>query len=286
MKKAKYYGVAALFLFVSVVTLVPVVFMLLGSFMSSAEVTAAYGDIFSGSITQDQYAAFHLLPNQFTLEQYYQVLLRNQDFLIQFWNSVMISLPALCGVVIIATLGGYGFAQFRFPGSRILFVFYIIVSVLPYQVTMVPNFLVAHSLHLLGTRWAVILPAVFTPFGVYIVYQFMRKIPRETLEYARVEGAGELTIFAKIVLPQAAPGIASLVILNLIDTWSMVEQPLALIQNSDLYPLSAALSSINQGQIGIAFACGMVFFLPLLLVFLLLKDELVDGVSNSVIRKL
>ena len=93
LKKAKYYGVAALFLFVSVVALVPVVFMLLGSFMSSAEVTAAYGDIFSGSITQDQYAAFHLLPNQFTLEQYYQVLLRNQDFLIQFWNSVMISLP-------------------------------------------------------------------------------------------------------------------------------------------------------------------------------------------------
>lgn len=286
MKKWRYYTVSALFIIITLTSLIPILFVLIGSFMGSAEVTAAYGDIFTGSVTEDKYAVLHLLPQKFTLEQYYQVLFRSRDFLIQFWNSVIISLPSLCGVLVVGTLGGYGFAKFRFPLRKPLFMLYIIASVLPYQVTMVPNFIVADKLGILGTQLAVILPCVFTPFGVYIVYQFMQKIPDETLECARMEGAGEATIFVKIVLPQAASGIASLAILNLIDTWSMVEQPLALIQNSDKYPLSAALSGINQSQIGVAFACGAVFCIPLILVFLLLKDELVDGVSNSVIRKM
>ncbi len=267
---------------VSLVTLFILVFMLCGSFMSYEEVTAYYGDIYTGG-GKGEYASFHIIPKEFSVNQYYKALLETPDYLYKFWNSILLTLPILIGVVVVSTLGGYGFAKFQFPLKNFFFFLFLLVIMLPYQVMMVPNFMVMDTLGLIGSRWSIILPNIFSPFGTFLIYQFMRRIPNEILECARLDGASELRVFTKIILPQAAPAIASLAMLNIIDTWSMIEQPLVFLQDPEKNPLSVALAYINTSNIGIAFVCGVVFLIPLMLVFLMGKDKLVDGISNSVI---
>jgi multiple sugar transport system permease protein len=267
---------------VSFVTLFILIFMLCGSFMSYQEVTSHYGNIYTGG-GEGEYAVFHIIPSEFSVNQYYKALLETPDYLYKFWNSILLTLPILIGVVIVSTLGGYGFAKFQFPLKNLFFFLFILVIMLPYQVMMVPNFMVMDSIGLIGNRWSIILPNIFTPFGTFLIYQFMRRIPNDILESARIDGAGEFRVFIKVILPQAAPAIASLAMLNIIDTWSMIEQPLVFLQDPEKNPLSVALAYINTSNIGIAFVCGVVFLIPLMLVFLMGKDKLVDGISNSVI---
>lgn len=255
-------------------------FVALGSLLSPESVQQSFGCIYDGNGT-GTYASLQI--GSIGLQQYYQALLGNPQFWYNFWNSVLLTVPILAGTLFVGTLGAYGFAKFHFPCKNILFFLFIVVMMLPYQVTLVPNFVVSSNLGLIGSRWSLILPNLFTPFGTFLVYQFMRGIPDETLEMARIEGAGSFRVLTRIVIPQALPGITSLAILNIIDTWSMIEQPLVFLRDETKYPLSVAMQSINRSDIGVAFVCGTVFMIPLMLVFLIGKDYLSEGVSNSVL---
>lgn len=261
--------------FVILFLLFPLLFMACGSFMGAKEVSA---NLFAG---EGSFARLHLLPDSFTLEQYYSALFQTPIFWRNFWNTIRLSLPILCGVVVTAPLCGYGLAKFRFPGRRVILFFYLILMMLPYQVTLVPNFLVLGSTHLLGSRAGVILPNIFTTFGCYLMTQFAEKIPTELLENARLEGLGEWKIFWYIALPQLKSGVAALAVLNLIDTFNMVEQPLVLLQDPRKQPLSVSLAYLSSSEVSIAFVCGIIFILPLILVFLLGKEPLIKGISES-----
>lgn len=262
---------------VIILLLFPLLFMFCGSFMGAEEIA----DYFVPA--EDSFASLHLIPNSFTLNQYYSALFGTTIFWRNFWNTILLSVPILCGVVLTAPLCGYGLAKYRFPGRRAVLFIYLILMMLPYQVTLVPNFLVLNSMKLLGTRMGIILPNIFTTFGCYLMTQFAEKIPQDIIESARLEGLGEWRIFFHIALPQLRSGIAALAVLNLIDTFGMVEQPLVLLQDPTKQPLSVSLSYISTSDISIAFVCGLVFLIPLLLVFLLGKDPLVKGISESVI---
>jgi multiple sugar transport system permease protein len=262
--------------FVILFLLFPLLFMACGSFMGAKEIT---GSLFAAEGT---FAKLHLLPNSFTLAQYYSALFRTPIFWRNFWNTIRLSLPILCGVVVTAPLCGYGLAKFHFPGQRVILFFYLILMMLPYQVTLVPNFLVLGSTHLLGSRAGVILPNIFTTFGCYLMTQFAEKIPSEILENARLEGLGEWRIFWHIALPQLKSGVAALAVLNLIDTFNMVEQPLVLLQDPRKQPLSVSLAYLSSSEVSIAFVCGIIFILPLILVFLLGKEPLIKGISETV----
>lgn len=266
----------------AMLTILPIIFMFFNSFMSASEINLSYAGIYDGKGV-GEYAVLKLFPNLFSLEQYYQILLATPEFLIKFFNSVMISGSILIGVVIVSILGGYGFAKYEFPLKGPLFFLFIIVMMLPYQVTLVPNFIMINYMGLIDNRLALIIPNIFTPFGVFLTYQFMRKISNDTIESAYLEGAGEFKMITKIIIPQAIPGIVSLAILNIIDSWSMIEQPLIFLRDHNKYPLSLALFIINRENINIAFACGIVFLIPLILIFLQGKENLVQGLSNSVI---
>lgn len=266
----------------------PLLFMLMGSFMGATEIQKNFsivsdGGVSSGLYDVPHYAALHLIPDQFTLQQYYDALFPTTRFWTNFWNSIYLSLPILGGVIIAAPLCGYGLAKFRFPGKRIILFLYLILMMLPYQVTLVPNYLVLNMFNLIGSRASVILPNIFTTFGCYLVMQFAEKIPDDTLESARLDGLSEVGVYFRIALPQMKTGIAALAILNLSDTFAMVEQPLVFLQNQTKQPLSVSLTYINQSDITIAFVSGIIFIIPLLLIFLLGKDRLVQGISESVI---
>lgn len=266
------------------VTIFFLIFLLMGSFMKDEELNSAYGMIKDGNDVM-KFASLHLLPSDFSLSQYKQTLWSTSDFWFYFWNSMFYSIPILIGTIVVSVLGGYAFAKFNFPFRRFWLAIFIIVMMIPYQVMLSPTLIIMNNIGLLNTRISIILPNIFSPFGTYLIYQFMCGIPDETIEAAKVDGAGSLRILLKIVLPQVKGGIASLAILNIIDTWNLVEQPVMFLKNEFKYPLSAALSYFQSQDIGTSFVCGVVFILPLMLLFLIGKDHMIAGIRNSVVGK-
>ena len=181
----------------------------------------------------------------------------------------------------VAAGASYAFARVHTKFRGIVFFAYIILMLMPYQVTLVPNYLVIDKLNLMNTRWAIILPGIFSPFSVFILTKFMRRIPSSVTEAAKLDGAGEHQIFFRIFLPLCQSVLYSVAILVFLDYWNMVEQPLILLTDEELYPLSVFLSKINQGDTGIALAIAVIYMVPPVLLFLYSEDYLIDGISYS-----
>jgi ABC-type sugar transport system, permease component len=284
----KYAGLIARTMILAVIAalfLVPLVFTIADSFMSESEIVRNYGMVASSEASQvygaDRYAALKFIPDTVTIRQYYTVLVKRLKFLLMFWNSVKLVLPIVLGQAAVASMAAYAFSRLNFRGRDTLFLVYIIVMMMPFQVTLVPNYIVADKLGLIGNCLSIILPGIFGTFGVFLLRQFMSGIPDSYCESARVDGAGHLVIFTRIVLPLSKAGLAALSILLFIDNWNMVEQPLIFLQNADLQPLSLFLSDINAGERGIAFAASAVYMMPMLLMFSIGSDYLVEGIQLS-----
>jgi multiple sugar transport system permease protein len=277
----------AMLICISVILLFPLVYMLAGSFTDRAEVAENYAVVSGADIQADteiKSVGFRLIPEKASLMQYYNVLLRRPRFLDYFWNSVRMTVPIMLGQMVVSLLAAYAFAKLRFPFRDKLFFAYIIVMLMPFQVTLVPNYIMLRDTNLLGSYWAVILPGMFTTFGVFLLRQFIRQIPDEYCEAARIDGAGYLRTLTNVILPQCKGAMASLGILVFVDNWNMVEQPLIFLKDESMHPLSIFLSRINEGEIGIAFACGILFMLPALLIFLYGENYFVEGIQLSGIK--
>lgn len=247
--------------------LLPVIYMLANSVMSSSEITDAY------TTSSEHFARFHLIPDNFSLEQYYQVFLRRPQFLNLFWNSLLITVPIVAIQSLVSFFAAFAFTKLKFPLRDTLFFLFIILLILPSWVTMVPNYMMIQRLGLLDTIWALILPSSFTAFGVCLLRQYMRYVPDETIEAAQLDGASAFRILFRIVLPQIKGGVAALMILTFIDNWNMVEQVIIYISDENKYPLSVALSSYASTDPGIIFACGVIFMIPPLLLYLYHSKE-------------
>ena len=268
----------------AIIFLMPIILTVTNSFMSASEIASNYGSIFAttekgGKVFVSNKVNLKLIPDMITFAQYISVLFKSPQYLLKFWNSVFYTLPIVVVQLAIAALSAYGFSRYDSKAKRAIFFAYIIIMLMPYQVTLVPNFLVSNSLGLYGTKWAILLPGFFSPFAVYLLTKFMRRIPTEVMEAARVDGAGEWMIFSRICLPLCKGGLASIAILVFFDYWNMVEQPLVLLPDSDMHPLSVFLSRINTGEISLAFAVAVIYLIPPLLIFLYGEDYLVEGIS-------
>ena len=264
--------------------LLPIVLTITNSFMSAAEINANYGSIFAtskggGKVFVSKTVNLKLIPDMVTFSQYYTVLFKSPEYLFKFWNSVIYVAPIVVLQLVIATFASYGFSRYDGKLKRAIFFSYIIMMLMPYQVTLVPNFLVSKSLGIFGTPWAILLPGFFSPFAVYLLTKFMKRIPTEVMEAGSIDGAGEWMIFTRICMPLCKGGIASIAILIFFDYWNMVEQPLILLPDSDMHPLSVFLSKINTGEISLAFAVAVIYLIPPLLIFLYGEDYLVEGIS-------
>lgn len=224
------------------------------------------------------------IPFPISFKQYVSALFYTKDTLRYFWNTVIYTAPTLCGGMGFALLSGYGLAKFEFPFKKTLLFSYIMLMLLPVQIQLVGTYLFYDRVQLLGKYIGVILPGIFSPFGAFLIYQFMKKVPDNTLESARLEGAGEFTVFIKIVLPQVRSGIASMLILMLIECWNMVEMPMTLLGDEGKYPLAIMLRALDPDAIGVSgqiYAATILFTIPLLLVFFMAGDSLTDGIEQS-----
>ena len=285
MKKKRLFDRTIMFLltaFFAILFLLPTVATIADSFMSQAEINATYGKVFastSGYVSGS--VKLKLIPDKVSFSQYITVLLRSPEYLIKFWNSAILVVPIVFGQLAVASIAAYGFTRWRGKVSDAIFFFYVILMLMPYQVTLVPNYLVSEWMGLLNTRWAIIFTGVFAPFSVFLLTKFMRRIPRATIEAARMDGASEWQVFTRIALPQCRSALYSIAILVFIDYWNMVEQPIILLPDATKQPLSVYLSTINAGEIGIAFAIAVIYMLPGLLIFLKGEEYLVEGIANS-----
>ena len=286
MKKKRYFGRCMCFLLCAVfaaVFLLPTVLTFTNSFMSEAEIKSNYGMIFStttgGYVSKTVNLKF--IPDKVTFSQYVTGLIKSPEYLIKFWNSMILVVPIVLFQVAVACVAAYSFTRWRGKIRSGIFFFYVILMLMPYQVTLVPNYLVSSWLGILNTRWSIILPGMFAPFSVFLLTKFMRRIPYSLIESAKVDGAGEWEIFTKICLPQCRSALYSIAILVFIDYWNMVEQPLILLQDADQQPLSVFLSQVNAGEIGLAFAMATVYMIPTLLLFLHGEEYLVEGIATQ-----
>lgn len=271
-------------LFFAILFLFPTVLTLSNSFMTQSEINANYGKIFEttdsgGKVFVAEQVNLKLIPDMVSAQQYVTVLFKSPEYLFKFWNSVIYTVPILIFQLVVALLASYAFYRFKGRLKEIIFFLYIIVTLMPYQVTLVPNFLVSDWLGILDTRWAIWLPGMFSPFAVYLLTKYMKRVPTGIIEAAKMDGAGEWQIFTKISIPLCKGALYSVAILVFIDFWNMVEQPLILLAEEGLHPLSIFLSKINAGEIGLAFAVASIYMVPSLLVFLYGEDYLVEGIT-------
>jgi len=266
----------------------PLLIILTNSFMSPGEITRHYGaeyDAFDYQLKgQTHYVEYHLIPEMVSLDQYNTLLFKTPTYLNLFLNSLKLTLPIVVMQTIVGAVAAYGFTVWKSRFREALFCAFIIVMVLPFQATLVPNYLIAENLGILNTRAAVVLPIGFSPFAVFIIRQNMKGIPSSIFEAAQLDGANHVQRFIHIALPLSKSGIAALMILTFADCWAMVEQPMILLQDASLEPLSVLLSRTGASNMGLIFAASIFYMLPVVWVFLYGLEHFEQGIQLSALK--
>lgn len=232
--------------------------------------------------------ALRLWPRQVTLDNVERIF---ASFPVATWfgNSVAIAVVTTVVSVAVSLAAGYAFAHLRVPGGAVVFFLLLSTLMVPVQVIMVAQFLLVTDLGLYGTYWAVILPtaASTSALGIFLARQFVLAIPREIIEAARLDGAGSLRIFLRIVLPMSKPLIAVLTLLTLLTTWNDFAWPLIALKENRLFTLPIGLLYL-QGQFGSDFGATMAGALlsvtPMVVLFLVFQRYFVQGFARSGIR--
>lgn len=269
--------IAILVIFAATAVL-PVVFLIGGTFMENREIYDCVAPVLNG---ENGYVRWHILPWDPTMQNVVEILLDSPEFFQMFWNSVKITAGILAGQLLFGMPAAWGLAQYSFRGKKVIYMLFIILMMMPFQVMMLSEYLVLDRLHLMDTLAAVILPGIFSTFSVFIMYRFFCGIPKSIMEAARIDGAGELQIFFRIGLPLGSSGILSAVVLSFLECWSMIEQPMTFFKTKSLWPLSMFLPEIGADNAGFSLCASLVAVLPAIFVFLSGQDYLEQGIASS-----
>jgi multiple sugar transport system permease protein len=255
-----------------VLVITPFVWMVLGSFKSEGEI---------------QRVPPTWWPETATLDNYTQLFAR-LNFATYFTNSVVVAVAVTAGNLLFCSMLGYALAMLEFPGKRALLLVVLGTLMIPGVVTFVPLFVIVANAGLIDSLPGLILPFLVTPFGVFLMRQFISGLPPDLLDAGRVDGAGELGIFGRIILPLCGPALATLGILTFLSSWNNFLWPLVVAQTESHYTLPVALALYSTGQnntqYGLLLAGACVVVLPLLVVFLLFQRHFVEGIATTGIK--
>ncbi len=267
-----------LLLLPAVIMVLPIGILLSGSMMDSYEILEELKPLLSKTET---YIFWRWIPQYPTFENYGKLLFLSPEFYVLFWNSIFMTGSILLGQLLIGVPAAWAFAVYQNKKSRGLFAVYIVLMLIPFQVTMLSSYLVLNRLHLLNTYGAVILPAVFSTFPIFLSYGGFCEIPEELLDAARLDGAGELELFFRLGLPLGKAGILSAMVLGFLEYWNLMEQPMAFLENAALWPLSLYLPQITLSRAGFAFSASVITLIPSVFVFAFGQDYLEQGIIYS-----
>ena len=272
-----------LLVILALVILLPVIVTVLYSFFSPEEIRAFMDT--RGSFSDAAWMDARLSPRMFSLSQYWKILIVDTSVLRMFAMSVFYTVMILLGQAVFVPMLAYALSRFRFRGRNIIFMAILLLMLLPYQVTMVPNVLTLRRMGLMNTVWAVILPLWFAPFYVFLLRQFMASLPNELFEAAQVDGAGTIRCYFHIALPVCRPAIGAALALSFADCWNLVEQPMTyLSQRTELQPLSVMFNQLVSESTGVEFAGAVIYILPALFVYLYFLEDILSGIQLTELK--
>jgi multiple sugar transport system permease protein len=224
------------------------------------------------------------LPENPTTENY-RSLFDRLSFGRYFFNSTVVALVVTASNLIFCSMVGYALVMLRFRGKRLIFGLIIGTLMIPGVVTFVPLFVLVANMGLVNTLPGLFLPFLVAPFGVFLMRQFIMGLPRDLVEAARIDGAGELAIFGRVILPLLGPAMATLGILTFLGSWNNFLWPLVVAQTNDTYTLPVALALVSTGQnqteYGLLMAGATVVVVPVLVVFLIFQKRFIQGIATT-----
>lgn len=271
-----------IFIVIGIVICIPIFLIVTGSVMGSSDLEECLAPVF---LQGQGFVTWKLIPQFPTIVHYRKLLFETPQFFVLFWNSIKLVGAVLLGQILVGVPAAWAFAVYRVHGKKLLFTVYIVLMLLPFQVTMLSSYLVLNELKLLNTHWSVILPAVFNTFPVFVTYGSFRAIPKPLIEAARIDGASELYIFGRIGIPLGKSGIFSVLVLGFLEYWNLIEQPLAFLEDKYLWPLSLYLPEIDWTQAGMAFTASVIMLIPAVFVFMIGQDYLEQGIIYSGLKQ-
>lgn len=255
-----------------VAVIAPFVWMVLGSFKDQGELLKSPPTWW---------------PEDPSLDNYTQLFDR-LAFGTYFANSAIVATVVTAGNLLFCSMVGYALAMLNFRGKRLLFIVVMGTLMIPGVVTFVPLFVLVANIGLVDSLPGLILPFLVAPFGVFLMRQFFLGLPRDLLDAARVDGAGELRIFRQIFLPLAGPALATLGILTFLGSWNNFLWPLVVAQNQETYTLPVALALYSTGQnstqYGLLLTGATVVVIPVLVVFLVFQRRFIEGIATTGIK--
>ncbi|WP_427181703.1 carbohydrate ABC transporter permease [Paenibacillus sp. TC-CSREp1] len=256
---------------ISLVMIVPFLWMLSTSFKLQEEVF--------------QYP-IQWIPQVFHFENYAEVW-TSIPFPLYYFNSLKVSILVTLGQLITCSLAGYAFARLDFPGKNRLFIMYFAAFMIPYQVIMIPQYFVIKKLGLVDSHWALILLEIFSPYGVFLMRQFLSGISKELSEAARIDGCNEFGIFARIIMPLAKPALATLGIFAFSWVWNDFQAPLIYLTSDSLKTLPLGLASLNgefTSQTQLIMAGTVLSLIPVVTVFLFFQRYFISGITAGSVK--
>lgn len=282
MKKVKSVLLYFLFAALSLAILYPIILVFLLSLHDTDELAGIISPLiqFTG-----EYANIHYLPQYPTLSSFKELLIFTPEFYTVFWNSLLIVGTILLFQLIVAVPSAWAFARFQFKGRKLLFNLYVIFMLVPFQVTMLSQYIVLNKFHLMNTRLAIILPTIFSTFAVFLIYRGFTDIPRDVLDSARIDGANEWQVLRHIGLPLGKQGILACLVLSFLDYWNMVEQPLSFLKDKSKFPLSLYLPMMDLSNAEMMLAASVVTLIPAVFVFIIGQDYLEQGIISSALKE-
>ncbi|MGM0357235.1 carbohydrate ABC transporter permease [Streptomyces sp. ECR3] len=247
---------------------VPLIWLVLSSVMSDAEINRFPPALWPSGIHLDGY----------------RYVVGNAMFPRWFANSLIVSVTAVVSNLVLGALGGYAFARMRFAGSKLLLGMMLATMAIPFQLTMIPTFLVMKRMGLIDTLGALIVPSLVTPFAVSLLRQFFLSLPRELEEAAWLDGCSRLRVLFRIVLPLSRPALSTVAVLTFLTTWNDLSWPLIAINHDTQYTLQLGLTTF-QGQHhtrwSAVMAGNVLTVLPVLLAFLAAQKTFIQSITSS-----
>ncbi len=280
MRKRRNPLLTALTALMLVYSLVPLVWLFINATKTQASLFDSFGLWFAGP-----FALWDNIRGTLTYD--------DGVFLRWLLNTLLYVVVGAGGATALATLGGYALAKFDFLGKRAVFAIVIGAVAVPPTALAVPTFLMFSKLGLTDTPWAIIIPSLITPFGLYLMWTFSAEaIPWELIEAARVDGAGELRTFLRICVPLLSPGIVTVALFTMVATWNNYFLPLIMLKDPDWYPLTLGLNAWNdqaataggQAIFHLVITGSLLTILPLLLAFLLLQRYWQSGLATGGVK--
>ena len=216
--------------------------------------------------------------SKFTLKAYWELFVTNFTYLDFFWNSVIYATLITVVSITISLPLGFVFAKIPFKGRDTAFFIYIVVMMLPFQATLLPNYIQLRDFNMLNTPLALTIPMMFSPFAVFLFRQFIKNIPNELIDCTALETTSVFKTFRYAVIPQIKPAIVSLAILIFCESWNMVEQALIFsMENDEIMPLSVMLSEIPSD---VSYAGGAVYMFPIIMLFVMFRETLEESMES------